>query len=135
MPRTAIDSLMTLGSPRADGDSSAPLMRAAFSLPGLPGIQTPRDDGALSVSGQPSDYLPTPRTAIDSLMSLGAPRYTGNSSAPLMRYDFAIPGLMMLQTPKADADALLEVGQSIIYAGMTIRYGSLTLTYDETPRS
>ena len=40
----AIPSLMPIGSPRADGNFSAPLMRTDFKVPGLMEIQTPRSD-------------------------------------------------------------------------------------------
>ena len=76
-----------------------------------------------------------PKFAIDSLMSIDSPRRDGNSPAPLMRTNFHVPGLMEMQTPRADADSMYEVRLFLSLSGLVLSLGSLELAYDETPGS
>lgn len=67
--------------------------------------------------------------AIDSLMPIDSPRVDGDSSAPLMRRDFHVPGLMEMQTPRADEVSATRLLLSI--DGLVLSYDGLDLTYSE----
>ena len=77
MPKFAVNGLMPIDRPRLDGNSTAPLMRSNYMIPGLMEIQTPRADadavlevvigvsingGVLRLDGMPLTIDPTPES-------------------------------------------------------------------------
>lgn len=67
-----------------------------------------------------------PKLAIPGLMQIASPRADGVPDAPLMSQDFKVQGLMRIQSPRSEAEA-------ITFSREGISLDSLTISYDGSP--
>lgn len=68
--------------------------------------------------------------AFKDLMRIWSPREAGNHTAPLMNRHFRLPGVMDIQTPKADEDATMAIQLVLHYDGLMLSYDGALLSYD-----
>jgi len=118
----AVASLMEISIPRDELGSTEPLLNANFDVAGP-------TTKSREVTGEVCYEFGATKFAINSLMEIDWPRYFGNHTAPLMRRDFVIPGVMHIRSPFAEGgDATESVTSTVGVAGLLLSFDGCLIT-------
>lgn len=98
----AYDRLMSTTPEREEGDPTAPLMKQDYTLPNVADPNYELTYFVSPVAVEDCDVEANINFAIPTLMKIDTRRLQGFYE-PLMRQNFVIPGLMVIQTPDSDA--------------------------------